>query len=178
MNQYNPSRQRPRVLPPRSAQEPTRDTERPDRVYSDPYATQVIPQAVVARWYRRVVWLALSLSFALSVLGNVRMFGMDVTRFDAAYYQQYRPWLALLGAGAYQFIVQLFQFRFAVDPRLRVWYWLLIALSVIPSLWTFAPLLTWIDTTYRVGFFWVYGGAALVLALNDRAQEWALQKRG
>lgn len=179
MNQYNPPRQRPRVLRPVASHAPTRAMEYPDPVYSDPYATQVISRAFVARWYRRVVWLALSLSFALSVVGNVRMFGLDVARLgDAAYFAGAAPWLALLGAGIYQLIVQLFQFRFAPDPRLRLWYWLLIALSVIPSLWTFAPLLNLIEASYRIGYVWIYGGAAIVLALNDRAQEWALQKRG
>lgn len=149
----------------------------------DRYATQIIPPERVARWYRRLVWTALAGSFALSIIGNLRLFGGDLLlvaaggRLQTAYLLS-RPFLlALLSAALYQLILQLCQFRYAIDPRYRRRYALLIALSVLPSLWTFAPLLDRLESWYKIGYVWWYGGALIVFVLNDIGQEQALQRR-
>lgn len=183
-NNRSRSLRRPPWARRQNVQDAPESTETPNAAHRDPYATQIIDPALVAWLFRWIVWLALAVSFTMSAVGNTRPFGGDITKVVAAGWPNWTyltsaPWLiALASAAVSQLIIQIFQFKFAQHRRDWKIYWLLIALSVAFSLYTFAPLLNLIQSWYKLGYVWIYGGAAIVLALNDRAQEWALQKRG
>lgn len=178
-------RPRPRIVPAGARGAPVAPTPLPAFDPPHParrdYATQIISPHLVARLWQIITWTGLALSFSVSVLGNVRPFGGDVTRLatttgtlNTAYLVSAPFGWALLGAAIYQIVVQIAQFRFA--DRWRVYLALIVA-SVVPSLWTFAPLLLAVNDTRRIGFVWLFGAAAVVLGLNDFMQEQALQKR-
>lgn len=147
------------------------------------YDTQIISPHIVAFLYRWIIWGALAASFTVSVLGNIRPFGGDVLQLakdgwvNWAYLRS-GPFLWALGAAAIsQLIIQVFQFRYAADPSRWRMYLTLIGVSVVLSLYTYAPVLFLINNDRRIGYVWLFLGAAIPLGLNDFLQERALQKR-
>ncbi len=151
-----------------------------------PYRTQVIPFWLIARAVQWGMWGACALSFAVSWLGNLGMFGGDVRLFVGAPlgYAQRVP-LVLACALLYQLAVQTGQFYAATryGRRSRA-YRVLLLLSVLPSLYSYGVVvIPWAGSAILWGDAWpirllAYAGSAMllfvVLWLNDSYQEQVL----
>lgn len=182
-------RPRPRIVRRAAPSAGEVRTPTPATPASPVYRTQVIPFALIARAVQAGMWLACVLSFIVSWLGNIGMFGAALGDLAARPQTYSRATLgALAAAGAYQVVIQLGQFYTAtVGGRRSRRYRALVLLSVVPSLWTYGVVVVpWAGSAVAWGTAWpirvlVYGGSTIILFvilwLNDAYQEQVLVKK-
>jgi len=140
------------------------------------YRTQVIPFWLIARIVQYGVWTLCLLSFTISWIGNISIFGGDARLLLGTPLAYLRAAWPIFGAALLcQAALQIGQFYAAtVYGRSSRAYRGLLLLSVAPSLWTYAPLVPGRGTL-------AYGARliALFVALwiNDAWQERVLVAR-
>lgn len=152
------------------------------------YSTQLIPFEVVAwlvKWFARLACIP---SFAIGIIGNIGMFGGSVAALYATPLRYVQGHSAIFGASAiYQLIIQLCQIYTArIYGRSSRPYRFFVALSVVPSTWTYGVVLVpWAGSETFWGTMWliripIYILVAItlnsVLWLNDFVQEVILVK--
>lgn len=152
------------------------------------YSTQVIPFEAIAWLVRWLARLACIPSFAIGVIGNIGMFGGSVAALSVqplTYIES--AWAAFLAAGIYQLIIQLCQIYTAkMYGRASHSYRFFVALSVLPSTWTYGVVLVpltgsailWGDVwLIRIPLYVLTPIVlTIVLWLNDLTQEVILVK--
>jgi hypothetical protein len=152
------------------------------------YSTQLIPFEAVAWLVRWLARLACIPSFAVGVIGNIGMFGGSIVDLYAAplgYLQAKSP--IFIASGIYQLIIQLCQIYTAkMYGRDSASYRFFVALSVLPSAWTYGiVLVVWAGSAVLWGNVWliripIYVITPVVLIavlwLNDMVQEVILVK--
>lgn len=159
--------------------------------------TQFISFRLVLQLYRLLIIAICIVCFVVTALGNVGLFGFDITRLiDRAYWQRaswtwlwvvpMTPTRAAVAGVVMQVIVQVGQFANAHHKRgWRYRCWLLA--SVVPSCWTYLQVIVPLaGSAYLWGQLWLYRllaytGAAIgttgVLIGIDVAQEEILLRK-
>ncbi len=186
MSDYSRMRPRPRFVRRLPPAEPAATPPAPAVPV---YRTQIIPFWLIARAVQCGMWFACLLSFGVSWLGNIGMFGGDVRQLVTDPIGYARDTAVVLGcAFLYQLVIQTGQFYAATRyGRSSRSYRLLVLLSVIPSMYSYGVvLIPWVGSAYLWGTAWMirllaYAGSAMllfvVLWLNDAYQEQVLVRK-
>lgn len=185
MSDYSRFRPRPRFV--RRSPEAAPAAAPPPTIPA--YRTQVIPFWLIARAVQWGMWFACMLSFGISWLGNIGMFGGDLRHLVAGRLGYVQAAALVFGcAFLYQLVIQVGQFYAATRyGRSSRPYRTLVLFSVVPSLYSYGVVvIPWAGSAHLWGEAWpirllAYGGSAMllfiVLWLNDAYQEQVLVRK-